>query len=136
MVGLSLSCLSDDFISDPNYLSICAHIMQMANNNWKKNFKRKKKPKYGRNMQKDSLSYQRYQTQIANSTTSPDSRNALNDNRVESLSRPVLHLHVGDPPTVSPNPSSKEPPVPMFLVEAHPLWNAYSSVRESNPLSD
>ena len=102
------------FISDSDYLSICVNIMQMANDNWKNNFKRKKKSKYGRKKQKDSLSYQRYQTQIANSTTSPDSRNALSDNNAESLSRPVIQLHAGDPVSALPNSSSKEPPVPMF----------------------
>ena len=44
-------------------------------------------------------------------------------------------MHGSDRRSAPENTSSREPPAPLFLVEAHALWQAYSSVRESNPLS-
>ena len=107
----------------------------MTNDNWKHNFKRKKNAKYGRKNQKISISYQRYRTGITNPNMSPDRRGAPDDIHSDSFPQPVIQMHVGDPISVSRDSLSKEPPDPLFLVDAHPLWNAYSYVRVTNPLS-
>ena len=95
---------------------------------------REKKTKYGRKSQKTSPSYQRYRDEIREST-SPDVRVAPPGDLVNNPSRPVIQMRGGDLNNRSGVALSKEPPAPLFLVEAQPLWRAYSSVRESNPLS-
>ena len=86
-----------------------------------------KKSKYGQRRQKNSPTYQRYRDHIRNST-SPGSVSSPNGN-------PVVQMHGSNRRSVPENTFSQEPPAPPFLVEAHPLWKAYSSVRESNPVS-
>ena len=99
-----------------------------------KNFKKNKKSKFGQRKQTSSHSYQRYRDQVRNST-SPGSVTSPTGNHASSSFQPVLHVHGSDHRSAPETPVSREPPAPRFLVEAHALWQAYSSVRESNPLS-
>ena len=86
----------------------------------------KKKIKLWTKKVENSLSYQRYRDQVRNST-SPGSVTSPTGNHVSSES----YRRSAPETTVS-----REPPAPRFLVEAHALWQAYASVRETNPLSD
>ena len=95
-----------------------------------KNFKKNKKSKYGQRKQKNSHSYQRYRD-----STSPGSVTSPTGNHASSSFQPVLHVHGSDHRFARETTVSREPPAPRFLVEVHALWQAYSSVRESNPLS-
>jgi len=99
-----------------------------------KNFKKNKKSKYGQRKQKSSPTYQRYRDQVRNST-SPGSVTSPTGNHASSSIQPVLRVHGSDHRSARETTVSREPPAPRFLVEAHALWQAYSSVRESNPLS-
>ena len=99
-----------------------------------KNFKKNKKSKYGQRKQKSSPTYQRYRDQVRNST-SPGSVTSPTGNHASSSTQPVLRVHGSDHRSAPETTVSREPPAPRFLVEAHALWQAYSSVRESNPLS-
>ena len=98
-----------------------------------RNFKKKGGQVWQKNVE-NSSSYQRYLDQIKNST-SPDVRAAPTGNLAEPSSWPVIQMRGGDLNNRSGDALSKEPPAPLFLVEAQPLWQACSSVRESNPLS-
>ena len=99
-----------------------------------KNFKKNKKSKYGQRKQKSSHSYQRYRDQVRNST-SPGSVTSPTGNHASSSTQHVLPVHGSDRRSAPETTVSREPPAPLFLVGAHALWQAYSSVRESNPLS-
>ena len=64
---------------------------------------RKKKLKYDRKNQKNSPSYQRYQTQIRNSTPSSNFGDDPNANLAEPSSQPVIQIHSGDLMSILPN---------------------------------
>ena len=140
--GLSLSWLLAVYPFSPSfshrlYQLILSLVLQtptkMTNRNWKQNFKRKKKHQYGKNRKKNSITYQRQAT--TNSDVRPDNQAAQDDIRANPYPLPNALLFIGAPGTVPRDALSKEPPAPLFLVDAHPLWNAYSCVRVANPLS-
>ena len=86
-------------------------------------FQEKKKPRYDRKTQKHSPSYQQYRDQIRNST-SPGSVTSPTGNHAAAPSQPVIQMHGSDRRSAPENTSSREPPAPLFLVEAHALWQA------------
>ena len=93
-----------------------------------------KKSKYGQRKQKSSPSYQRYRDQVRNST-SPGLVSSPTGNRASPSTQPVFRVHGSDRRSTPETTVSREPRASCFLVETHALWQAYSSVRESNPLS-
>ena len=109
----------------------------MTNNNWKwkKNFKRKKKCQYGKRKQKNSTTYQRFQEATVPSDAVPGDQPASDAVGVNPVPIPNSKVFAGPPVPILTLLSSKEPPAPLFLINAHPLWQAYSCIRASNPMS-